>query len=237
VPAFDPFAAGAAVPPPPARKDPRSTRAELAAAGDAWELFEAIRSADPETMDWDVEFDRLFLALRQRVNSFPDEFINDLFDHLLALGTYFTLRTEFLVQYKLRQADAQARHRGGAFLPPDVAQIDLPRLMELGKYTAEIAHLKAATARRTALARAKLSPREASTKAPQPAFRFTNGRTKEPASNGHANHTANGGPVGTRGQTPRRQNGKSAPPENDHAAPPSYVNRLKGRRNGSPPEP
>jgi hypothetical protein len=241
VTAFDPFSVGAAAPPSPARKDSRTERAELAADGDAWGLFEAIRGEDPLMMDWDREFDQVFTALRHRVRAAPDQFVDEVFDHLLALGTYFTLRTQFFVEYKVRAADAQGRRRGGAYLPPDVAEIYLPRLMELGKYVSEIAHLKAATARQTALARAKRLPAESQAKSTRPASRLINGKAQQSlASNGHAHTDADGGATGppSRGQAPPPQNGKPDRPANGHPTPsaPPYVNRLKGRRNGSPPE-
>jgi len=196
-------------------QDPRSKRKELAAQGFAWELYEAIRREPSDRMDWDIEFDALYAALQQRVRSNTDKFSEELFGHLLATGTYFVLRAEFLVGHTLKSVDKRSR-RGQPYLPGTLVERHLPQLFDLYKSVAEIASLRASTLRQLELTRAKRSENGG------PAREATDGPTRPAKPNGSPRVPgSNGKPPGTNG--------------NGHVKKPNHgpINRLKGRQNGS----
>ncbi|HEV3304688.1 MAG TPA: hypothetical protein VG055_33865 [Planctomycetaceae bacterium] len=177
--------------------DPHSKRKELADQGAAWELYEAIRREPCQEMDWDVEFDQLYAALQHAAESDTDEFSEAVFRHMLAAGSYFALRAEFLVEQALKSADRRER-RCQPYLAASLVEHHLPRLFDLYKSVAEIASLRASTLRQQELTRAKrsvngergrqttVSPTKPLPKKGSSAVSPTNGKPPGTNGNGHA---------------------------------------------------
>jgi hypothetical protein len=190
-------------------QDPRSKRKELAGQGAAWDLYEAIRREPCEEMDWDLEFDQLYAALQHAAASDTDRFSEELLRHLLAAGSYFVLRAEFLIGQVLKSADRRGR-RSGPYLPVSLVEDHLPHLFDLYKSVAEIASLRASTLRQLELTRAKRSVNS------ERGQQTTPGPTKPLPKNGSS-------PIERPNGTPPGANG------NGHAAKPIHrpINRLK----------
>ena len=210
-------------------------RLKLAKNGDAWGLYNALRDESSPNIKWDLEFARLFEALQRSACEDPDEFVEETFNHLLALSTFFLMRTHLFVDHRMRTCD----QRGATAYPPgEAAGGNLARLMELGRYVAEIAQLRAATLRQTALARAKLPQSGRGVKKVKLPHHLTNGGAKNSASstgNGHPHHEGLAGSPAQpsanghhNGKVHGRVNGRPKP---SHGP----TNRLKDHLNGSSP--
>jgi hypothetical protein len=196
-------------------------RIELAEAGDPWPLFRALKADQNTALRWDAEFAPLVAALERRACEAPDLFSAEVLAQIMAAATFLFLRTQMHVTSQIQRADEQAGYSTAAGLS-SYASTAIPRLLEIGRYLAEIAHIQAATARQWALARAKLPPTERPAKQPTQLACRTNGHLKSsaslPPSNGHSN-----------GQT--RGSDKGQP----HLPGRAPANRLQGYGNGSPP--
>ena len=135
------------------KKTIAETREEMAQSGDVDGLWRLLTTSLPIMLDLELTFKLLARALEVRSRQDPAGFASEVFSRLVSFTSYLLLRSHMHASRLLGQYDRSGR--GIAELPRELADVVLPRILQLQDHLAEMLALQATTARSWALTRQK----------------------------------------------------------------------------------
>lgn len=165
----------------------RLKRERLARKGEAWPVYESLlaepvfQGRSPELgVQWDKEYALLYSALQRRAHDRPDQFAAEVLARIMSSAAYLWARSSFHLERCIQEVDVRSRgDKRGSLLDDWDRDVLMPRVLKLGEYIGQMAHIQAATARQWALTREKLHQNNEEP-ASQPARRKRQ-RVKKPA--------------------------------------------------------
>jgi hypothetical protein len=139
------------------RKKPTiaETREAMAQAGDVEGLWHIISETPWTLLDLEGVFRLLLRAIENATRSDPARFAGDLFTRMLSFTGYLLFRSHYYARDLISGYDKYSSGRGSRYLPPEVTETLLPRLVELQHHVGELVQMHAHTSRLWELAREK----------------------------------------------------------------------------------
>src|SRR5262245_20399084 len=130
-------------------------RERMAASGDVEALWQLLLRGRALDFDWEEVFGLLLRAIETRGRRDPVGFAGEMLARALTLTSYLVFRGHHHAIRLLAMHDRSDRGRGSAELPRDLAELFLPRLVELQRHLIEVASAQASVARQWELAKGK----------------------------------------------------------------------------------
>src|SRR5262249_11926055 len=135
------------------KKTIAETREEMAQSGDVDGLWLLLTTSLPIMLDMEATFKLLARAIEVRSRQHPAGFASEVFSRLVSFTSYLLLRSHMYASRLLGQSDRSGR--GVAELPRELADVVLPRILQLQDHLGELLALQATTARSWALTKQK----------------------------------------------------------------------------------
>ena len=180
-------------------------RETMAAEGDVDGVWAELTRPRPGAFDPAEFFPLLLKAVEVRAHRSPEHYSAEILAKMVALVSYLTLRSHFLLAARVEQYDHSPQGRGRVELPPAFTERVIPQLLALQESLGQTLHTQAAVTRAWELARAKkLENDRAAGKTPgKPGGKAKPKARRKPGSapahvNGNGKHNGGGKPGGNR---------------------------------------